>query len=141
MLYSFWKIRVSARGVTLPWQLVAAQPPGPTYFDGSVAVAAGRGDGDAAVESLKIGTAMNESAETAAASNVERKMSGILASRRVVIQVSAGERRAAENFPRRRGVLVVCLYFGCCAKSTQPSRGPAGRLPLSRSGNKYRRRP
>ena len=42
MLYSFWKMRVSARGLTLPWQLVAAQPPGPTYLPVSLGAPAGR---------------------------------------------------------------------------------------------------
>src|SRR5882762_650767 len=32
MLYSFWKIRLSARGFTLPWQLVELQEPGPVYL-------------------------------------------------------------------------------------------------------------
>jgi len=44
-------MRVSARGFTLPWQLVAAQPPGPTYFPASVGApsagaAAEDGEGD-----------------------------------------------------------------------------------------------
>src|SRR5271154_3633205 len=30
--YSFCKIRLLATGLTLPWQLVAAQEPGPTYL-------------------------------------------------------------------------------------------------------------
>ena len=33
--YSFWKTRLPAIGFTLPWQLVAAQEPGPMYFMGS----------------------------------------------------------------------------------------------------------
>jgi hypothetical protein len=32
MLYSFWRMRVTVFGCTLPWQLLAAHPPGPTYF-------------------------------------------------------------------------------------------------------------
>lgn len=32
--YSFCKIRLPTTGVTLPWQLVAAQEPGPIYFCG-----------------------------------------------------------------------------------------------------------
>src|SRR5580700_10816646 len=33
--YSFCRMRLPATGVTLPWQLVAAQEPGPMYFTGS----------------------------------------------------------------------------------------------------------
>src|SRR5580704_7450522 len=33
--YSFWRTRLPATGLTLPWQLVAAQEPGPMYFTGS----------------------------------------------------------------------------------------------------------
>src|SRR5580704_14933835 len=33
--YSFWRMRLPATGLTLPWQLVAAQEPGPMYFTGS----------------------------------------------------------------------------------------------------------
>jgi hypothetical protein len=46
MLYSFWKIRLSARGFTLPWQLVELQEPGPVYLlvsaGGRAARAAGK---------------------------------------------------------------------------------------------------
>jgi len=41
-------MRMSARGLTLPWQLVAAQPPGPTYFPvslGEPAAGGTAGDG------------------------------------------------------------------------------------------------
>jgi hypothetical protein len=45
MLYSSWKMRLSARGLTLPWQLVELQEPGPVYLlvsaGGSAAHAAG----------------------------------------------------------------------------------------------------
>src|ERR1700688_2486794 len=33
--YSFCRMRLPATGLTLPWQLVAAQEPGPMYFTGS----------------------------------------------------------------------------------------------------------
>src|SRR5580692_10949318 len=33
--YSFWRMRLPATDLTLPWQLVAAQEPGPMYFTGS----------------------------------------------------------------------------------------------------------
>jgi hypothetical protein len=33
--YSFCRIRLPATGLTLPWQLVAAQEPGPIYLTGS----------------------------------------------------------------------------------------------------------
>jgi hypothetical protein len=33
--YSFCKMRLPATGLTLPWQLVAAQEPGPMYLMGS----------------------------------------------------------------------------------------------------------
>ena len=34
--YSFCRILLPATGLTLPWQLVAAQEPGPMYFTGSL---------------------------------------------------------------------------------------------------------
>jgi len=37
VVYSVCRIRLSATGFTLPWQLVAAQEPGPIYFCGSPA--------------------------------------------------------------------------------------------------------
>lgn len=37
MEYSFCRMRLPAIGATLPWQLVAAQDPGPMYFWGSFA--------------------------------------------------------------------------------------------------------
>ena len=39
--YSFCKMRLPATGLTLPWQLVAAQEPGPMYFAGSPFESAG----------------------------------------------------------------------------------------------------
>src|SRR6266853_1560545 len=42
MLYSFWKMRLSARGLTLPWQLVELQEPGPVYLLASVGGRAAR---------------------------------------------------------------------------------------------------
>lgn len=39
--YSFCKMRLPAIGLTLPWQLVAAQEPGPMYFTGSLVSVAG----------------------------------------------------------------------------------------------------
>src|SRR5580704_4960569 len=39
--YSFCKMRLPATGLTLPWQLVAAQEPGPMYFTGSTFESAG----------------------------------------------------------------------------------------------------
>ena len=33
--YSFCRMRLPITGLTLPWQLVAAQDPGPIYFTGS----------------------------------------------------------------------------------------------------------
>jgi hypothetical protein len=41
MLYSFWKILVTVFGCTLPWQLLAAHPPGPTYFPVTVPAVCG----------------------------------------------------------------------------------------------------
>jgi len=38
--YSFCRIRLSATGFTLPWQLVAAQEPGPMYLADSFSAAA-----------------------------------------------------------------------------------------------------
>src|SRR5258707_15884577 len=35
VVYSVCRMRLSATGFTLPWQLVAAQDPGPIYFCGS----------------------------------------------------------------------------------------------------------
>src|SRR5882762_10777991 len=35
VVYSVCRMRLSATGLTLPWQLVAAQEPGPIYFIGS----------------------------------------------------------------------------------------------------------
>jgi hypothetical protein len=95
-------MRVSARGFTLPWQLVAAQPPGPTYFEGSIVVAVAAGRAAALEESPNIGTAIG-SAETAAASKINRSVSGrvasgrvfILSARRLLIQSVSGEVNAA----------------------------------------------
>src|ERR1700733_11149219 len=46
MLYSFWKMRLSARGFTLPWQLVELQEPGPVYLLASAGGSAQRATGD-----------------------------------------------------------------------------------------------
>src|SRR6202035_4870075 len=37
--YSFCRMRLSATGLTLPWQLVAAQEPGPMYLADSLSAA------------------------------------------------------------------------------------------------------
>src|SRR4029077_7986117 len=37
IVYSFWKMRVVVFGCTLPWQLLAAHPPGPLYLPAATA--------------------------------------------------------------------------------------------------------
>jgi hypothetical protein len=47
--YSFWRIRLPATGLTLPWQLVAEQEPGPMYLTGSLESV----EGEAAAEETR----------------------------------------------------------------------------------------
>jgi hypothetical protein len=133
MLYSFWKIRESALGFTLPWQLVAAQPPGPTYFEDSVEVLAGRRD--AAEESPSIGAAA-EKTETAAASkikrNTERRTSGCLPSKRFFIQLSATVRRARRKNGRGRAARSSFAY------TLRSGRSQRGRREDRRAGYLFR---
>src|SRR5579864_5143572 len=53
MLYSSWKMRLSARGLTLPWQLVELQEPGPVYLLVSAGAAAADATGSA-VETIAL---------------------------------------------------------------------------------------
>jgi hypothetical protein len=94
-------MRVSASGFTLPWQLVAAHPPGPTYLEGSTVVPAGflaaidESPGAARTAGLaKIAAAMG-SANIAAASRMRRKFGSRRPSGLIFIQVSITKRGAS----------------------------------------------
>src|SRR5215469_14097673 len=118
MEYSFWRTRLSATGLTLPWQLVAAQEPGPMYFCGSVAALGVCAAAESAIRQ-KIPLLAR------AARRLERMVEGI-----------AGERKT---------ILEHCIAFSACfayivggPKKSTPANSDVHKSDQSAYGTLYR---